>query len=70
MAAELKDLHLADLHQRAAAAGVTGYRKLGRDELIEAIAEAPDADPDAPGRTRASSGHRSPSAPSEEATGG
>ncbi len=37
MAAKLKDMHLADLHQRAAAAQVSGYRKLGRDELIEVL---------------------------------
>lgn len=37
MAAKLNDLHLADLHQRAAAAQVSGYRKLGRDELIEVL---------------------------------
>ena len=34
MAEELRDLHLADLHERAAAAGVPGYRKLSRDELV------------------------------------
>jgi transcription termination factor Rho len=38
MAAKLTDLHLADLRQRAAAAQVSGYRKLGRDELIEVLA--------------------------------
>ncbi len=47
MAAKLKDLHLADLHQRAADAGITGYRKLTREQLIEALA---GADPVAPGR--------------------
>jgi transcription termination factor Rho len=34
MADDLSDLHLADLHARAAEAGVNGYRMLGRDELI------------------------------------
>ena len=34
MAEELRDLHLADLHERAAAAGVPAYRKLSRDELV------------------------------------
>jgi transcription termination factor Rho len=42
MAAQLKDLHLAELHERAAAAQVTGYRKLSRDELIEVLEAAPD----------------------------
>jgi transcription termination factor Rho len=42
VATELKDLHLADLHERAAAAGLPGYRKLGREELIEALAGEPE----------------------------
>ena len=33
----LRDLHLADLHERASELGVRGYRMLERDELIEAI---------------------------------
>ncbi len=33
----LKDLHLADLHQRAREQGVERYRMLTRDELIEAL---------------------------------
>ena len=33
----LADLHLADLHERAAAAGVNGYRMLSREELIAEI---------------------------------
>ena len=41
MAAELTDLHLADLHQRAAAAEISGYRKLGRAELIEVLESVP-----------------------------
>jgi transcription termination factor Rho len=44
MAAQLEDLHLADLHRRAAAAGVRGYRKLDRERLIEALGEAPEPD--------------------------
>jgi transcription termination factor Rho len=35
----LKDLHLADLHDRAREAGVPRYRMLTRDELLEALAE-------------------------------
>jgi len=34
MSTELKDLHLADLYERAASAGVPGYRMLRREELI------------------------------------
>ncbi len=37
MASELKDLHLAELHERAAGNGVRGYRKLRREELIERL---------------------------------
>ncbi len=35
----LRDLHLADLHQRARELGLPRYRMLTRDELIEAIEE-------------------------------
>ncbi len=31
---DLADLHLADLHAKAAEAGVNGYRMLSREELI------------------------------------
>ncbi len=34
---DLTGLHLADLHAKAAEAGVNGYRMLGRDELIAEI---------------------------------
>src|SRR5687767_13529732 len=37
MAAELDDLHLADLHERAAAAGISGFRLMRREELIAAL---------------------------------
>ncbi len=37
MSGELTELHLADLHAKAAEAGVEGYRMLGRDELIQRI---------------------------------
>ena len=39
MATELKALHLADLHARAAAAGIQGYRRMRREELIEILSE-------------------------------
>ena len=39
MATELKDLHLADLHERAASARIRGYRLLSREQLIEALGE-------------------------------
>ena len=50
MAAQLEDLHLADLHERAAAAGVSDYRKLGREELIEALQAEGGTDAASPGR--------------------
>jgi transcription termination factor Rho len=56
---DLTQLHIADLHAKAAAAGVNGYRMLGRDELIAEIQaggkkkrsrwprrKAPDVDPE------------------------
>ena len=46
MATDLKDLHLAELHERAAAAGIDGYRRLRRDELIERLGEAGGDDAD------------------------
>jgi len=39
MAENLKDLHLADLHARAAELGVPKYRLLRRDELVAEITE-------------------------------
>lgn len=53
MADQLSDLHLADLHERAAAAGIAGYRKLRREELIEAL-EGRDGDSEAGGAARES----------------
>ncbi|MET0749575.1 MAG: Rho termination factor N-terminal domain-containing protein, partial [Solirubrobacterales bacterium] len=38
MASELEELHLADLHQRAADAGIDGYRLMRREALIEKLA--------------------------------
>ena len=56
---DLTQLHIADLHAKAAEAGVNGYRMLGRDELIAEIQaggkkkrsrwprrKAPDVDPE------------------------
>ncbi|HSI79254.1 MAG TPA: Rho termination factor N-terminal domain-containing protein [Solirubrobacterales bacterium] len=37
---ELADLHLAELHARAAELGIEGFRMLRRDELVAAIGEA------------------------------
>jgi transcription termination factor Rho len=37
VARKLSDMHLADLHRRAAEAGVEGYRKLRRPELVAAL---------------------------------
>jgi transcription termination factor Rho len=43
----VRDLHLAELHERARELGVRGYRLLGRDELIKKIEGSP-APSDAP----------------------
>jgi transcription termination factor Rho len=43
MATELNDLHLADLHARAAAAGIQGYRLMRREQLIEILSEEDEA---------------------------
>ena len=48
-ATELQELHLADLHARAAEAGIEGYRLLRRDELIERLVGGED---EAPKRAR------------------
>ena len=45
----LKDLNLADLHERARELGVPRYRMLTRDELIEAIGEG-EGESEAPSR--------------------
>ena len=47
-----RDLHLADLHDRAAEAGIEGYRKLGRDELIESSLRGRPSSPPAQGARR------------------
>ena len=49
MAEELEELHLADLHERAAEAGISGYRLMRREELIAALSGAGDAAPEADG---------------------
>ena len=67
MPSELSEMHLADLHERAAAAGISGYRLMRREQLIEAIETGgggePAADPEErprrrlrPRRTRRRSG--------------
>jgi transcription termination factor Rho len=38
----LKNLHLAELHERASELGVPGFRMLSREELIDAIEQAPE----------------------------
>ncbi len=50
MAERPQDLHLADLHARAAELGVPGYRMLRRDQLVAEISER---DGDAPARSEA-----------------
>ncbi len=64
----LRDLHLAELHERAREHGVPGYRLLGRDQLIKALDKpagkerpddkAPTPDADRPKRRRGSRGGR------------
>ena len=41
MARDPNELHLADLHERAADAGIPDYRKLRREELVEALEARP-----------------------------
>src|SRR5262245_3637399 len=49
--ASLADLHLAQLHERAAELGVPGFRKLRREDLIAAIEERGGDEPE-PSRRR------------------
>lgn len=51
---DLKELHLADLHARAAEAGIEGFRKLGRDQLVERL----EGGADRPRRRRGRRGGR------------
>jgi transcription termination factor Rho len=52
--ASLKDLHLADLHARAAELGVPRYRMLHRDQLVAAISERDGEAPEEAGEAQAS----------------
>jgi transcription termination factor Rho len=54
-ASELSELHLAELHERAAAAGIEGFRLLRREELIERLE---DGDGEARARPRRRRGRR------------
>ena len=54
MAERLKDLHLADLHARAAELGVPRYRMLHRDQLVAAISERDGEAPEEAGEAQAS----------------
>ena len=47
MASELDELHLADLHERAAAAGISGYRLMRRKELVAALGADGAPEPEA-----------------------
>jgi len=68
----LQDSPLADLHQIASALGIDGYRRLRKDDLVEAILERQGGDegsangaepqPARPSRSRGSRGGRSRSA--------
>jgi len=53
--AELESKHIAELHTLAAEAGVSGYRMLRREELIEKLADGagkPEKRPERPARER------------------
>lgn len=72
MSDDLAELHLADLHARAAERGIAGYRLLRRDELIAALGgeSAPSRrPPGGDGRSRGSKGS-SPRAPRSELLSG
>ena len=56
---ELNDLHLADLHERAAEAGISGYRLLRREELIEQLGSEPSEPSERPRRRGRRGGRRS-----------
>ena len=59
MATELNDLHLAELHERAAEAGISGYRLLRREELIERLGSEPSEPSERPRRRGRRGGRRS-----------
>jgi transcription termination factor Rho len=61
----LADLHLAELHERAARLGVPKYRLLRRQQLVEAIEERGGGEPDA--APEADRREREPAAAPEEA---
>jgi transcription termination factor Rho len=59
MSADLSELHLADLHARAAEAGIEGYRLLRREELIERLERGDgDEEEERPRRRRGRRGGR------------
>ena len=45
---ELEQSHLADLHAIASELGIEGYRRLGRNDLIDAILAGDGASEDSP----------------------
>jgi len=57
-ASELSELHIAELHERAAAAGIDGYRLLRREELIERLAGGEGEPPPRSRRRRGRRGGR------------
>src|SRR3954462_12355523 len=72
MAERLKDLHLADLHARAAELGVPGYRMLRRDQLVAEITERDGdaaAEPQEAPEPRRGGGRRGPSRRSDRSAG-
>jgi len=53
---DLSDLHIADLHTRAAKAGIGGYRLLRREDLIERLEAAGTGKTDSPADGRGEGG--------------
>src|SRR5450755_219372 len=62
--ADLEASPLADLHALASALGIDGFRRLRKDDLVDAILARPGAS--APPRARAAGRRAAASAPPEE----
>ena len=57
---ELEESPLSDLHAIASELGIEGYRRLRREELIDAILGGASAGEDEPERDSADDGERAP----------
>jgi transcription termination factor Rho len=67
---ELRDMHLADLHQRARELGIPRFRMLSRDQLIEAIEERGGGSEEAPNEVAAPAAAADTEVVPDEAGGG